>query len=224
MNNSENLNSWIKDGCFEIEYVVPVSFSGINSLIRSVREAIEYQKCTQIKVILNSPGGEFGALQHYMWHLKKWRNLGVTIKTEGLVNVASAAAIMLALGEIGHRRVFPHTELVFHYARLSQVNALTAERASFLKESLDKVDGQILNLVSEHVLSAVDGSFPRETLQVGKTRFNAKTCKDKRELLTKIKNDLERLFNLDEPITAQQACQFYLVDEILQPTALEVTE
>lgn len=210
------LEKWVENGCFEVDYTVPVTFNSINALIREFREAIEYQKCVELKININSPGGEYLALQHYLWHLKKWRRSGVVLKTEAQVSVASAAAVMLTLGDIGQRYAYPHTELVFHYARLQNVQTLTADKSSFLKQNLEDADNEMLNLMAKHILTAVKGNFPRESLQVGKTRFNAKSINNPKELLQKIKRDLDRLFRLDEPITADDAYQFYLIDEVMK--------
>jgi EAL domain-containing protein (putative c-di-GMP-specific phosphodiesterase class I) len=167
----------------------------------------------EIEICLNSPGGEYSALVHYVWHLESWRRKGIVVKTTGLVNVASAAAMMLSLGDLGHRRVYPHTELVYHFARLGEVHHLTASKAKYLQESLQKVDDKMLEQLVKHLVPQVRGQcFPRQDSQVNRTRFKAKLCKTETEAKQKIRSDLERLFNLDRPIHAEQAYAFYLVD------------
>ena len=214
--NNQFHNRQVRDR-FEVDFPVAVSFDGINQLVHTVEQSIEYQKTTQVEISLNSPGGEYSALVHFVWYLQNWRQRGVAVHTRGMVQVASAATLMLSLGDLGHRRVYPHTELVYHFARLGKVSHVTASLARYLEENLDEVDNKMLDQLVEHIMPLVKGGqFPRQDMQIHKTRFKAKACPSEKEARTKIRNDLERLFHLDRPISAEQAYQFYLVDEIMQ--------
>lgn len=202
---------------FKINFVCPVEYLSVDEAISKIEQAINYQKSTAIEVCLNSPGGEYSALVHYDWHLNLWRKKGVVIKTKGMVTVASAAAMMLSLGDLGERRVYPHTELIYHFARLGEVHHLTANKAKYLQESLQEVDSKMLNQLIDHLTPLVVGNkFPQVDKQIQKTRFSAKLCRTEKEAKTKIRSDLERLFNLDRPIQAEDALAFYLVDEVIQ--------
>jgi hypothetical protein len=73
----------------------------------------------------------------------------------------------------------------------------------------------MLDQLVEHILPAVgEGTFPRQDLKVGRSRFVAKTGMSPTECKRKVRSDLERLFLLDTSITAEQARDFYLIDSI----------
>jgi ATP-dependent protease ClpP protease subunit len=212
------INTLKTDHHLEADFHQPVSFESINGLHRIFRNAIEYEQYKRLRLNVNSPGGEFSALTHYLWYLKAMRHQAVEVATLGQIQVASAAAIMVSMGDIGHRAAYPHTEFVYHFARLGRVERLTAQKADYLRKEIEDVDKTMLDQLVEHIAPAVgQQSFPRGDIKIGRSRFVAKAGMNLAECKRKMRADLERLFLLDMSITAEQARDFYLIDTIKLP-------
>lgn len=215
---------WRQDACFEVGYYKEVSFESIDALIRVLREACDYQQFDQLQISIQSPGGEFSALKHFLWHLQGLRLKGTQVKTVGMTQVASAAALMLSMGDLGQRYAYPHTEIVYHFARLPGVQGLTAQRADYLKKNLLDADQQIMDALVAHITPQIVGQmFPKKEVRFGRIRFASKLISNEEDVNTKVRADLERLFHLDRPISAEQAVDFYLLDHVLNQQEQEIS-
>ncbi|NPA72871.1 MAG: hypothetical protein GXO35_08595 [Gammaproteobacteria bacterium] len=205
-----------KTHTFEISFTKEVNYESIQELCRQIDLAVDYYKYTQITLNINSPGGELAALKHYLFMLNKWREKGVNIVTIGEVSVASAAALMLCLGDFGSRYCYPHTNILFHYARLAGVSNLTSEKSTELSKELSKADDELLTLVSQHISKHISGHFyPLDTLKIEGKKFTKKERMSAQSLQKLIKTELDRLFVLDNRIEPTAAKSFLLIDHIL---------
>jgi hypothetical protein len=108
---------------------------------------------------INSPGGELSALRQIAHDLQICRAEGVCVHTRGLIQVGSAAALLLALGNIGFRTVHPHTELLFHRTRfLTKADeVLTARAAVLAAEQLKRRDDEVLRALMSHLEEGFGG-------------------------------------------------------------------
>ncbi|MEJ8858656.1 ATP-dependent Clp protease proteolytic subunit [Variovorax robiniae] len=100
-----------------------------------------YYRYDQITVEINSPGGQVTALEHMLASLERWRGLGRQVGTKASFRAGSAAAMLLAMGDIGSRSASGSTTLLFHSARIDGANAMfTASAATSLGTLLQGKD------------------------------------------------------------------------------------
>ncbi|MEJ8855932.1 ATP-dependent Clp protease proteolytic subunit [Variovorax robiniae] len=93
----------------------------------------DYYQYNRITIEINSPGGQVTALEHMLARLERWRGLGREVGTKACFRAGSAAAMLLAMGDIGGRSASSSTTLLFHPARVEGANAMfTASAATSL--------------------------------------------------------------------------------------------
>lgn len=126
---------------------------------RSIHESAEYWHFKELVFELDSPGGELQALRAVTHELKWWRSRGGSVKTLALGVAGSAAAIALALGNVGQRVSLPHSVLLFHHSRLmTDGGQLTALNAVSAAVQLQVVDRMLLNQLVEHISDGFGGA------------------------------------------------------------------
>lgn len=163
-------------------------------LIDEINLLHDYYQFRTISLEIDSPGGEADALHHIVESLAKWRKgEGRILRTRGLVEIASAAAMLLSLGTVGHRSAFPYSRLLYHSARtMFPSNSLqTYSSLRVHGKRLDDWDQKFLDMMAEHT-SQIEG-------RVGNRAYRTK---------------LKQLFQQERFITAQQACEMYLIDHV----------
>lgn len=97
-----------------------VGVESILSLCDRIDLALEYYQYADIVIQLASPGGAVTALEHFLTRLTQWRATpGVHIETVALTHAASAAALILSLGDIGCRSAYASSELLYHSSRMT---------------------------------------------------------------------------------------------------------
>ena len=102
--------------------------------------------------------GELVALAHILQSMDHWRRKGKEIQTEGLFQIASAAALLLALGEVGDRTVHRHSSVFFHHTRIAgSASAITAGSATRIAAALRRSDLGLLKRVVNHVEDGLGG-------------------------------------------------------------------
>ena len=117
---------------------------------------------------LSSPGGEASALQYFLGESREICASGFRIDTHAVTRVASAAAIMLSLGD--QRTAHPKALLLYHTGRLPGVDgALTARGAASIANILGEVDGEIISLLAERAAQSPppSGDTPMERFAAG---------------------------------------------------------
>jgi ATP-dependent protease ClpP protease subunit len=140
------------------EHLPRISFNGamnvasMQRLVRMLDQAFRYYQYDSVLIEIDSPGGEIPALNYFLEHMSYWQARGRAVRTTGLVTCASAAALLLAFGNIGGRSLYSGTHLLFHLVRMPvHQQMLTAEAAHSMKSRLETVDTTILELLVEHI-------------------------------------------------------------------------
>jgi ATP-dependent Clp protease, protease subunit len=96
------------------EIDMPVAFA----LLDEIKLLHDYYQFREIELQIDSPGGSADALHHLLQSLEPWRSgNGRTLLTVGLNEIASAAALLLSFGTVGHRSVSAHSRLLYHAIR-----------------------------------------------------------------------------------------------------------
>lgn len=140
-----------------VRYCGPVEASRIFGLCDEIDSLINEYYYSQIGLEIDSMGGEVKSLLYYCEKLKGWRKRGVSIETMALTQCASAAALMLSLGDIGKRRSMPKAFLLYHNARVvaSGQQPLTSDRLEKLRSDLDQTDADMLVALLRHINSGL---------------------------------------------------------------------
>ncbi len=130
-----------------------IDAQSIFSLCDEVELAADYYHYDFVDIHINSQGGSVPALEYFLTQLRGWRRRhDLTIGTLAISRVASAAAVILSLGDIGHRRAYPSAEILYHNARIATPEAyLTRSALQLLSKQLGRLDERMLNEIVEHV-------------------------------------------------------------------------
>ena len=204
--------------------VVRLSGAMTLELVLSVCDTIErlvrFQRATEINIEIDSPGGSSGTLQYLVGKMTAWRAGGVRFHTTALLSAASAAALVLALGDHGCRRAHRFSRIMFHNGRYipSQPVPITKEVAQRLIDDLMEGDHFIEKMVvdhlyreSGHVQPARMVAFDQPPLKELNLGISKRTTLD-RPLFLQI---YRTLAPQDRFITAQQALLLGFVDWIV---------
>jgi len=118
----------------------------------------DYYRYDRITLEINSPGGQVTALEHMLASLQQWRGLGRQVSTTACFRAGSAAAMLLAMGDIGSRSASGSTTLLFHSSRIYGANAMfTASAATSLGALLQGKDLFHLERLIEHQVRGFGG-------------------------------------------------------------------
>ena len=129
--------------CETVRLKGEVTPESILELCSAIDAAVYYYHFRHIKIEICSPGGELLALQHYLSKLAEWRNLGVIVETVAIMSVASAAAIILSLGDVGYRSAYPVAKLVYHNGRAKPPSFCTKEDFAQFCSALERIDNHL---------------------------------------------------------------------------------
>lgn len=128
------------------------------ALEQGLEKIFGYYQYERVTLRINSPGGLLTGLQHILEYIDHWRAQGRQVQTEVTFRAASAAALLLALGEVGTRTVHRHTCVLFHHTRIDATSsAITAGGANYLASMLLRTDTGLLMQVANHLVRGVGG-------------------------------------------------------------------
>ena len=215
-------------------------------LCDSLNEVFNTYNWSQVELKIASSGGSLHALHYFVDAMVNHRALAATITTRALTHAASAAAVLVSLGD---QRLASRTSLLqYHTGRIRVSSAdVTADGAAVMKDVLDSADeGLIRSLVERARREQVairpgkaslpdfrDGDWPVVARLTGTS--NARRQETPKALLTKLRKRVARaldnrtvqplqrlyaeLFALDQPISAALAMELHLIDAIVSPVA-----
>jgi ATP-dependent protease ClpP protease subunit len=167
---------------------MPVSYA----LLDEIKLLHDYYQFRDIHLHIDSPGGSADAL-HYLVHaLEPWRKgQGRVLRTFGVNEVASAAALLLSFGTVGYRTASSRSRLLYHSVRSVQhENSMqTVAQLRVTTRRLARWDTCFVDLLAEHTLKG--GS---DTAGYRKKLF--------------------RLFSKEKYISPEQAVELNLIDRI----------
>ena len=95
-----------------------------------------------IEIQISSLGGVSTALEHYLAAHERWRAAGVRVRMRVVDRAASAAALLLSLGD--ERIAEPGAALVYHFFRVCSDAPVTATAAAVLFSDLADLDDRFL--------------------------------------------------------------------------------
>ena len=196
---------------------------------------------TEVELIVASPGGETRAFQYYLGAVEDHRKQGVRFRTRVISSAASAAALMVSLGD--ERVAEPGARLLYHHARVPNAGEITARAASRYRSALRKADERLIGYLVERVLAGPpagpdlafecerDERHAVELLNDALSRRDRKPARAKRRRLARVvgraverarrdrdpdalRRIYRRLFEIETPISARLARTLGLIDRI----------
>ena len=122
----------------------------------------------EVQLRIASPGGQLTALKYFAECVQELQGDGLKIATHAITTVASAAAVMLSLGDVrtAHRKSL----LLFHTGRLPSVHgAITAKGAESIATALNSADDEIVSLLVDRAARAPapEADTPVELFAIG---------------------------------------------------------
>ena len=108
-----------------------------------------------IEIQISSLGGVSTALEHYLAAHERWRAAGVRVRTRVVDRAASAAALLLSLGD--ERIAEPGAALVYHCFRVCSDAPVTATAAAVLFSDLADLDDRFLARLVDRALVDAGG-------------------------------------------------------------------
>ncbi len=176
------------------EIEMPVSYA----LIDELKILHDYYQFRVIDLHIDSPGGSADAL-HYLVHaLEPWRRgEGRVLRTFGINEVASAAALLLSFGTVGHRTASSRSRLLYHSVRTVQhENTMqTVAQLRVVTRRLERWDECFVDLLVRHTMKDVGD-------------------------VAGYRRKLFRLMGKDKYISPQQAVELNLIDGIQEVGSL----
>ena len=104
-----------------------------------------------IEIQISSLGGASSALEHYLDAHRRWRAAGVRVRTRVVERAASAAALILSLGD--ERIAEPGASLLYHLFRLPSNAPVTASAAALMFADLTRLDEQCVARLVERAMA-----------------------------------------------------------------------
>lgn len=145
-------------------HAATVSFTGVvtpnaaMALRKTCMLLCNYYHHHHIMLEIESPGGQMHALAHIEDTLSQLRQRGIRLATRASFEAASAAAMLLALGDIGSRAVTRHASVLFHHARLDgSACPITASHAEEIAKALHNADARFTQAILRHLVVGFGG-------------------------------------------------------------------
>jgi ATP-dependent protease ClpP protease subunit len=154
----------------------------------------DYYQFRDVQLHIDSPGGSADALHFLVHALEPWsRGDERILRTFGMNEVASAAAMLLSFGTVGYRAASKRSRLLYHSVRNVQREntSHTVAQLKVVTRKLESWDRMFVDLLAEHSLSGrngEDGTQFRARLKrlMRKERFIAPEVAQEMKLLDKV--------------------------------------
>ena len=105
---------------------------------------------TEVELDISSSGGELTALDHYLEATQRWQARGVRLRTYVADSAQSAAALMLALGDL--RIAEPGARLLLHSVSFVVQGQVNASRSAELHHDLNGLDARYITRLVQRVM------------------------------------------------------------------------
>lgn len=154
-----------------LRYEGEICAEGISALLKQMQSAFDYYQYDHIQLHLESPGGSAAGLDYFLRNLDKYQASGKQLHVQSTFMCASAAALLLAFGSWGERRVDRSTILLFHFARVGgNVADLTARSAQGYSRQLQRYDQIMIERLVKYLTFQAGG--PAGMLALVAVRLN----------------------------------------------------
>lgn len=210
----------------KILFASPVTDSSILWVCDEIETALNYYHYSEIELQIDSPGGSVAYLEYYLARLQEWRRRpSFRLSTTALTQAASAAGVMLCLGDIGRRRAYAGAKILLHDVRIEETIVMDKGKMGAIREVLEAADTRLVKFMARHIYSKIladlagaggSGVGHRQIHMAdhnGKFRVHRALGPHLSE--AEITRAIERLQAVDLPISPQTACDMLLIDEVI---------
>ena len=137
----------------------PIDAELVEAVCTELELGFAYYKYKEIKLGLNSPGGEYHAMQTLMTQIRHYAHDNHQVHVQAGQMCASAAAFLLANANWGTRRVQVDTQLLFHWTRANMAPglAMTGDLAAGLARNLNALDQMLITQLVESLCAGAGG-------------------------------------------------------------------
>jgi len=122
---------------------------------REVELAITHYRYRTVAIHICSPGGELSALDGLLGEMRYWTDeVGARFETKAIGDVASAAAVLLAMGTIPYRAATRSSCILLHEPRIhvnSSRGVWTRSDVATVGFALERASQRLLDELSEHI-------------------------------------------------------------------------
>ena len=141
-----------------VSYDGAICQAGAIALERHFHSLFDYYQYTRVDLRLESPGGSIEALHYILRQMAWYQQRGKDVAVHSTFTCASAAAILLAMGQFGHRTVDRSTNLLFHSARVQpNGHGMTAVASTNLSQALIGVDRHLVDVLIDRLVIQAGG-------------------------------------------------------------------
>ena len=136
-----------------VTFIGQVTEQNIIDLVNVVDRLWTEYYYRHIALRIASPGGDVIALEYFIEALDHWKQRNLPVTTRALTSCASAAAIMLSLGD--YREASASSILLYHYSRIANLGhhgPITSESAEVISENLKRIDDKMRAKLVDRVL------------------------------------------------------------------------
>ena len=133
-----------------------VAFSGAldwdasRELVDLIQVLVDEYFYTDVEIVVTSDGGSVRAFEHYLARQAEWRRRGVTLRTRVVSEAASAAAILVSLGD--ERVAEPGATLAFHCLQAAPSGAVNSGTTAAISSALRGMDDDFVRRLAERGL------------------------------------------------------------------------
>lgn len=209
-----------------ILFAAPVTDSSIFWVCDEIETALNYYHYSEIELQINSPGGDLAYLEFYLTRLQEWRKRpNFRLSTLALSQAASAAGIMLCMGDIGCRRAYSGAKILLHDVRVSGESILDKGRMTAICGALKAADTRLIKMLARHIHSKVIADFAvmggsefvhRQIPMADRNgKFRVHRAIGPHLSEAEIMRAIERLQAVDLSISPQSARDMLLIDEVI---------
>lgn len=178
-----------------------INAASIFALCDEIDLAIRYYCFRNILIQLDSPGGEIKSLYYYLTKLREWKQKKASISTQGMTSVCSAAAIILSMGDISRRSIYPITYLLYHQASIPFSGSLTINDAKAIAVRNEETTRKLVKTLAGHIW---------EHQPASRTEFQD---------VSKLEDEYWSLFSQDNgegiPLSHEDAKKLWLIDDVV---------
>ena len=136
-----------------VVYEGAICHAGAAALIQMLESLFGYYHYRRVDLRLESPGGSVEAMNYMLRQIGRHEQEGRVVAVSTTFMCASAAAVLLAMGQWGDRRVDQSTALLFHTARVdSNLHGMTAAVSNSIFQTLLVADQRLVSMLVGRML------------------------------------------------------------------------
>ena len=137
-----------------VAFTGELDWDAVRELVETIDLVVDEFFYTVVEVVVSSRGGNTRAFEFYLAQQERWRGRGLRLRTRILSEAASAAAILVSLGD--ERVAEPGATLSLHCAHVSPESQLNAQASASIFSVLNEIDDRMIARLVERVARSRD--------------------------------------------------------------------